>query len=93
LRAANLVVSVDTACMHLAVAVGAPTLCLASAAYVGEIVPYDSALTPPNVQFVYKNMDCEGCLGNCHLPPENGMYPCVAQLLETTVLNRVREML
>ena len=93
LRAANLVVSVDTACMHLAVAVGAPTLCLASAAYVGEIVPYDSALTPPNVQFVYKNMDCEGCLGNCHFPPENGMYPCVAQLFETTVLSRVREML
>ncbi|MEK9726066.1 MAG: glycosyltransferase family 9 protein, partial [Rhodospirillaceae bacterium] len=40
LRAARLVISVDTACMHLAALMGAPTLCLASAAYVGEIVPY-----------------------------------------------------
>ncbi|MSO85567.1 MAG: lipopolysaccharide heptosyltransferase family protein, partial [Rhodospirillales bacterium] len=34
LRAARLVVSVDTALMHLAIAAGAPTLGLASAAYV-----------------------------------------------------------
>ena len=93
LRAANLVISVDTACMHLAVAVGAPTLCLASAAYVGEIVPYDAALSPPNVQFVYKRMDCEGCLGNCHLPTQNGMYPCVAQVFEKTILDLVKDLL
>ncbi|MEE8351833.1 MAG: glycosyltransferase family 9 protein, partial [Rhodospirillales bacterium] len=50
LRSAALVISVDTALMHLAVAVGAPTVCLASAAYVGEIVPYDPAITPGNVR-------------------------------------------
>ena len=93
LRGARLVVSVDTALMHLAVAVGAPTLCLASAAYVGEIVPYDPAITPPNARFVHHPMPCEGCLGVCVLPAENGMFPCVARLDEEQILAAARSMM
>ncbi|MBT7769205.1 MAG: lipopolysaccharide heptosyltransferase family protein [Rhodospirillales bacterium] len=93
LRAADLVISVDTAMMHLAVAAGAPTLCLGSAAYVGEIVPYAPETTPPNVRFLYQTMPCEGCLGDCSLPLDRGMFHCVAQLSEETVLAAVREML
>ena len=93
LRAATLVISVDTALMHLAVAVGAPTLCLASAAYVGEIVPYDPVLTPDNARFVYHSMDCEGCLGTCIHPPEAGMFPCIARLDGDQVISEVREMM
>lgn len=93
LRAAKLVISVDTACMHLAAALGAPTLCLASAAYVGEIVPYAPEITPDNVRFLYESMPCEGCLGDCLLPAEGGMYPCVARLDERAVLATVGEML
>ncbi len=89
LRAAKVVISVDTALMHLAVAVGAPTLCLASAAYVGEIVPYDPAITPDNARFVYHSMPCEGCLGNCIHPPEDGMFPCVAGLDDAEILAHV----
>ena len=80
LLAARAVVSVDTAMLHLAAAVGVPTLGLASAAYVGEIVPYDPAVAPGNVEVLYRPMPCEGCLGACHLPPEDGMFPCVARL-------------
>lgn len=93
LRAASLVISVDTALMHLAVAVGAPTVCLASAAYVGEIVPYDSSITPDNVRFLYQPMDCEGCLGDCIHPAIEGMYPCVAELDEKKVLSTVQGLL
>jgi ADP-heptose:LPS heptosyltransferase len=93
LRAADLVISVDTAMMHLAVAVATPTLCLASAAYVGEIVPYAPETTPANVRFLYQTMPCEGCLGDCSLPPDQGMYHCVARLSEEAVLAAVREML
>lgn len=93
LRGARLVVSVDTALMHLAVAVGAPTLCLASAAYVGEIVPYDPAITPPNARFVHHSMPCEGCLGVCVLPAENGMFPCVARLDEGQILAEAADIL
>lgn len=80
LRAAKLVVSVDTAMMHLAVCVGAPTVCLASAAYVGEIVPYAPEVCPDTVRFVYRPQDCEGCLGACVKPLVGEMYPCVAEI-------------
>ena len=93
LRGASLVVSVDTALMHLAVAVGAPTVCLASAAYVGEIVPYDAAITPVNVRFLYHSMECEGCLGDCIHPAQDSMFPCVAGLDAEQVRVTVREIM
>ncbi len=93
LRAADLVVSVDTALMHLGIAVGAKTLCLASAAFVGEIVPYDAAISPENAHFLYHSMPCEGCLGACVLPPEMGMFPCVARLEGDEIINKVKELL
>jgi len=93
LRAARLVISVDTALMHLAVAVGAPTLCLASAAFVGEIVPYDSAVAPLNARFIYHSMPCEGCLGSCIHPLEKGMFPCVARLDIDYIVDDVRRLI
>ena len=93
LRAVRLVISVDTALLHLAVAVGAPTLGLASAAFVGEIVPYAPEITPDNVRILYHSMPCEGCLGVCIHPPEDGMYPCVARLDGDAVVAAVREFL
>ncbi|MGB0683684.1 MAG: glycosyltransferase family 9 protein [Magnetovibrionaceae bacterium] len=93
LRAATLVISVDTAMMHLAAAVGAPTLCLASAAYVGEIVPYDDRVMPENLKVLYHHMPCEGCLGDCPFPREDAMYPCVARLETNRVFQQVSAML
>ena len=89
LRAARLVISVDTALMHLAAAVGAPTLGLASAAFVGEIVPYASEVAPTNLHVFYRSMPCEGCLGSCVHPLESGMYRCVAQLDADAVVARI----
>lgn len=93
IQGCRMVVSVDTACMHLAVVLGAPTLCLASAAYVGEIVPYAAELTPANAHFLYQPMDCQGCLGECRFPPERGMYPCVAALDLDAVLGAVADII
>lgn len=93
IQGCRLVVSVDTACMHLAVALGAPTLCLASAAYVGEIVPYADEITPANAHFLYQPMDCQGCLGACGFPPERGMYPCVAALDSDAALTQLADII
>lgn len=91
IRGSRAVISVDTACMHLAAVLGAPTLCLASSAYVGEIVPYADEITPANLHVLYTPMPCQGCLGACIFPPEDGMYPCVAALDPDTVLGAVRD--
>jgi hypothetical protein len=93
LKKSRLVISVDTATMHLAVALGVPTVCLASAAYVNEITPYAPEITPDNVRFVYQPMECEGCLGNCLLPTEAGRFPCVARIEMPQVLKAVDELL
>jgi len=93
LRSCNLVVSVDTALMHLAIAVGAPTLGLASAAYTGEIVPYAPEITPPNAHFLYRPMPCEGCLGVCVHPLEAGVFPCIAGLDGGTVVDTALKLL
>jgi len=92
LRAARLVVSVDTGCMHLAAALGVPTLCLASAAYVGGNIPYVEALGPTSARFVWTPMDCQGCLGDCRRPAVESMYPCVAALSADAVLRAVADM-
>lgn len=93
IQGCRLVVSVDTACMHLAVVLGAPTLCLASSAYVGEIVPYAPEITPANAHFLRHDMDCRGCLGDCRLPSQRGMYPCVAALDSDAVLAQVADII
>ena len=90
---AQLVIAVDTAIMHLAVAVGVQTLCLASAAYVGEIVPYSPEILPKNVHFIYTPMDCQGCLGNCIHPVESAMFPCVNRINHGEVKAKVHELL
>jgi ADP-heptose:LPS heptosyltransferase len=92
IRGARMVISVDTACMHLAAVLGAPTLCLASAAYVGEIVPYAPEILPANLHVLYTPVECAGCMGACWFPPEDGMYPCVAALDPDVVLGAVRDM-
>ncbi|MEX0694584.1 MAG: glycosyltransferase family 9 protein [Rhodospirillales bacterium] len=93
LRAAKLAISVDTAFLHLAIATGTPTLGLASAAYIGEIVPYAPETVPPNARFVYHDMPCRSCLGDCRLPPEDGRYPCIARLDSGTVETALSELL
>lgn len=90
LQAAALVVSFDTAVMHLAVAAGAPTVCLASAAFVGEIVPYADETMPPNATFFFQDMPCRGCLGACSQPLEDGRFACIARLDLEPALARIR---
>jgi hypothetical protein len=93
LRAARLVISVDTALMHLAALAGVATLGLASAAFVGEIVPYDPKIMPANLRVLYQSMPCAGCLGDCRYPLEDGLYRCLAALEPKTMIAEVQAML
>lgn len=93
IRAAALVVSVDTSIMHLAAGAGVPTLCLASAAHIVDSVPYDSRMMPENIRFEVPDIDCAGCLGQCIHPLENGRYHCLTQITPDRALNAAREVL
>lgn len=93
MQGARFVVTVDTSVMHLAIGIGALTLCLASAAHVVDSVPYDSRITPDNVRFLYHDMPCRGCLGSCIHAFEEGMYPCVARLDAKAVMDALADMI
>ncbi|MDD9875870.1 MAG: lipopolysaccharide heptosyltransferase family protein [Magnetovibrio sp.] len=93
IRAARLVVAVDTSIMHLAAGAGAPTLCLASAAHVIDSIPYDPRIAPGNVEFLYHDMPCRGCLGACVHPLEGGRFACVDGLAAADAVAKARAML
>jgi len=89
LQDVQLLVSVDTSIMHLGVLAGAPTICLATAAHVRDSVPYDDRTMPDNVIFLYHDMDCRMCLGNCILKLEDDRYPCITRLDLQLVLDAI----
>ena len=93
LRSVRLVISVDTALMHLSIVLGAPTICIASAAYVNEIVPYPETIIPKNAEFVYKSMPCEGCLGDCSLTLENKRFPCINRIPAEEIFKKIDKIL
>ncbi|MGE5546931.1 MAG: glycosyltransferase family 9 protein [Solirubrobacterales bacterium] len=93
LRGARMVIGADTAGTHLSILLGVPTLCLASAAFVGAGTPYDDAIRPANAHFLFTPMECQGCLGRCPLPAVDGMFPCVARLEREAVLAAVGDMI
>ncbi|MGE5505434.1 MAG: glycosyltransferase family 9 protein [Actinomycetota bacterium] len=93
LRGSRMVIGLDTAALHLAVLLSVPTVCLASAAYVGAGVPYDEQVMPAHVNFLYTEIKCQGCLGKCRFPLENGMFRCVNQLSQEQIVGLVRDIL
>lgn len=93
LRGARMVIGTDTAGVHLSSLLGVPTLCLASAAYVGAGVPYDDSVMPANAHFIYTPLECQGCMGHCPFDPVNGMFPCVAGIDEKNVLTFIEDMI
>ena len=58
-----------------------------------DSVPYDGRMTPENVTFLYHDMPCRMCLGNCIHPFEDGRYPCIARLPAEDVLAAVTRIL
>jgi len=93
LQAARLVISIDTSVMHLATLCGAPTLCLASSAHVVDSIPYDDRMIPDNVSFLFHDMECRMCLGQCSRPLEDNRYACIARMETGTVLDKITDFL
>ena len=92
-RGAQLVITVDTSALHLAVGCGASTLCLASAAHTIDSIPYDESICPDNVAFLIKDMPCAGCLGNCIHPLVSGRYACIDAITPEQIVNKALEVI
>ena len=93
LQTVKIVISIDSSVMHLATMCGAPTICLASAAHVIDSIPYDPRMTPNNVSFLYHDMECRMCLGQCSQPLEDDRYPCIARMESRLIVNKIKDIL
>ena len=87
LKHAHAVVTADTGPMHLAIALGAPTVATVGGGHFGSFIPYPPEATPPQIRFAYEIMPCYHCFWNCTRRSEvhpDGSFPCVAAIgLET----------
>ncbi len=92
-RNAQLIITVDTSILHLAVGCGARTLCLASAAHTVDSIPYDERICPDNVTFLFEELPCAGCLGNCIHPLVNKRYLCVNAITPENAVDKALEIL
>lgn len=93
IKAARLVISNDTASIHLAALVGTPSVCIMGGGHYGRFVSYDISLprlyTPPSV--VVHPMPCFQCNWDCKFPrEEEGATRCIAAIEIKDVLDASR---
>jgi ADP-heptose:LPS heptosyltransferase len=62
LRLCSLFIGSESGPLHLAVAVGTPTLCIMGGGHFGRFYPYDD---PKKHRMVFKEMDCFNCNWHC----------------------------
>jgi ADP-heptose:LPS heptosyltransferase len=92
IRGAKLVVANDSAPVHIAAALGRPSVCVLGGGHYGRFAPYPerpvAAAAPACVSV---RMDCFGCNWHCIIPHDpRGPVPCVLAVEESAVLDAAR---
>jgi ADP-heptose:LPS heptosyltransferase len=93
LRNAKLVLSNETAAVHMTAALGVPTVYVLGGGHFGRFAPYPKGQLRNHVA-IYEKMDCFGCNWKCHLKHDpSGPVPCVSQLNVDQVFGAAIEVL
>lgn len=86
-RGARLLVGSETSAVHIAAAVGTPSVCLLGGGHFGRFVPYPDNVKGAVPVPVFHQMECFGCNWQCILPHEPGQpVPCIAAIPVTEVI-------
>lgn len=89
-RQAQVLVANETSAVHIAAAVGTPSVCLLGGGHFGRFVPYPTGAcaTPPEP--VYVHMPCYGCNWTCTQPRvQHDAVPCISAISVAAVLRGV----
>jgi ADP-heptose:LPS heptosyltransferase len=78
LRGASLLISNDTSAVHIAAAVGVPSVCILGGGHYERFMPYSNWCEGAKPIAVIKKMHCFGCNWTCRYSDDNSQpYPCV----------------
>lgn len=95
IRRAKFLVSNETSAVHIAAAVGTPSVCILGGGHYGRFVPYvvDGANHTALVPVIHR-MDCFGCNWQCTQPHEKGIaVPCISHITVDQVLEEIEKSL
>lgn len=91
IRRAKFLVGNDTSAIHIAAAVGTPSICILGGGHYGRFLPYVIATSKhaAPVPVTYR-MDCFNCNWQCTQPHENGTaVPCISNISVNQVLEAI----
>ena len=95
IRRAKYLVGNDTSAVHIAAAVGTPSVCILGGGHYGRFLPYaietDKQVAPVPVTH---RMDCFNCNWQCTQPHEKGFaMPCISGIKVDQVIKVIEEIL
>jgi ADP-heptose:LPS heptosyltransferase len=92
IRHSQLLISNDTSAIHIAAAVGTPSLCILGGGHFGRFMPYSTGSIHTPVS-VYDPMPCYGCNWKCTQPHNAGeAVPCIQAVSVEMVGDAVRQL-
>ena len=95
LAKSQILISNETGTVHIANAVGTPTVCILGGGHFGRFVPYPELSGKiNNLKVVYYKMPCYGCDWKCvyHIKDEDPA-PCISNISVDAVWNEVKILL
>ena len=94
IRGARFLVGNDTSAVHIAAAVGAPSVCILGGGHYGRFMPYPEHLDGVKPLAAMHRMECFNCNWACvQTDNRDEPYPCVASVSVEQVMERVREII
>jgi ADP-heptose:LPS heptosyltransferase len=96
IRGANLLITNDSAPVHIAAAVGTPSVCILGGGHFGRFLPYPVGLTPDaNRPLICSfQMPCFGCKWRCiYSTSAHEAVPCISQIAVTDVYEACHNLL
>ena len=88
IRPARLLIANETSAVHIATAVGTPTVCITGGGHFGRFVPYPAHLPGIKPTLASYPMPCFNCNWVCHQPHEpSGPVPCIQAISVALVLS------
>lgn len=90
IRAADLLISNDTSAIHIAAAIGTPSVCILGGGHYGRFLPYPEEFQGQAPQVAVHPMSCFQCNWHCTVQhDETGPVPCIANVSVQQVMDKV----